>query len=84
MDKASGQWRQLWVAQDGSTLDLKGGLVEGRMVLEGETATPKGPQKERITWTPRPDGTVTQTWEQSLDGGKTWTVAFPGVYFRKK
>lgn len=84
VDKASGLWRQVWVAQDGSSLDLRGGLMDGRMVLEGETATPKGPRKERITWAARPDGAVTQTWEQSTDGGKTWTVVFPGIYTRKQ
>ena len=38
---------------------------------------------ERITWTPNADGTVRQHWEQSTDGGKTWTTAFDGLYRRK-
>ena len=84
VDAATGQWRQFWVSKNGNALDLRGGLREGRMVLEGETPTPKGAQKERITWTPRADGTVRQLWEQSLDGGKTWTVAFDGIYTKRK
>lgn len=84
VDAATGQWRQFWVSKNGNALDLRGGLKEGRMVLEGETRTPKGPQQERISWTPRPDGTVRQLWEQSLDGGKTWTVAFDGIYTKRK
>ena len=84
MDNPSGKWRQLWVDKDGSSLDLRGGLKDGSMVLEGETPAPKGAQKERITWTPRADGSVRQVWEQSADGGKTWTVAFDGIYTKKK
>ena len=84
VDKDTGHWRQLWVDKDGSTLDLRGGLQGSSMVLEGETPTPKGPQKERITWEPKADGSVVQTWTQSTDGGKTWTTAFEGIYTRKK
>ena len=42
-----------------------------------------GRQLERITWTSNPDGTVRQHWEQSTDGGKTWTTAFDGLYRKK-
>ena len=84
VDTPSGQWRQLWVDKNGTSLDLRGGLKDGSMVLAGETPAPKGPQKERITWTPRADGSVRQVWEQSADGGKTWTVAFDGIYTKKK
>ena len=37
-------------------------------------------QHERITWTPNADGSVRQRWETSTDDGKTWTVAFDGIY----
>ena len=37
----------------------------------------------RITWTPNKDGTVRQLWEASTDQGKTWQVAFDGLYRRK-
>jgi hypothetical protein len=36
--------------------------------------------QNRITWTPHPDGSVRQLWEQSTDEGKTWQVAFDGLY----
>ena len=83
VDRTTGKWRQIWVDSKGGTLDLRGGLQEGRMVLEGETPTPKGPQRERITWTPRPDGSVRQLWEQSMDRGATWSVAFDGIYTKR-
>ena len=37
----------------------------------------------RITWTPLPAGQVRQLWETSSDG-KSWTVAFDGLYTRKR
>jgi hypothetical protein len=77
------QWRQFWVG-NGGALELIGGLNDrGEMVLAGTTATPAGgTQLERITWTPNADGTVRQHWQQSADGGVTWTTAFDGLYRR--
>jgi hypothetical protein len=81
-----GRWEQFWVDAKGSRLMLSGGLVDGNMVLDArqERADPKtGIQKrERITWTPNADGSVRQLWESSSDEGKTWTVAFDGLYRR--
>ncbi len=78
------QWRQFWVG-NGGALELTGGLdAHGAMVLTGTTATAAGgAQLERITWTPNPDGTVRQIWQQSADGGATWTTAFDGLYRKK-
>jgi hypothetical protein len=78
-----GRWRQTWVDSSGLRLELVGGLVDGRMVLEGETpaaATGALPVKNRITWSPEPEGRVRQHWETSADGGKTYTTAFDGMY----
>ena len=83
-DATTKRWHQCWMDSSGSVLDLYGGLDDGRMVLAGETAPAPGiRQLERITWTPNPDGTVRQHWEQSTDGGKTWQTAFDGLYRRK-
>lgn len=71
------QWQQYWVGSDGTVLELVGGLnAQGAMVLSDAA--------NRITWTPNADGTVRQFWETTKDGGKTWTVAFDGLYRRKK
>ncbi len=80
---AKKQWQQYWVGGDGGVLELRGGLADGRMVLTGEHLVKGVPRIERITWAPSPDGTVRQHWEQSTDGGKTWTTAFDGLYRRK-
>jgi len=38
---------------------------------------------QKLTFTPNADGTVRQFWEQSVDDGANWTVAFDGLYVRK-
>jgi len=79
-----GQWHQTWVDNSGLLLRLDGGLRDGKMVLEGETrARDGGRVLHRISYEPRPDGSVRQHWETSRDGGRTWTTAFDGLYVRK-
>lgn len=75
-DRATKQWGQDWVGNDGTVLHIRGGLVDGRMVLASAN--------QRITWTLQPDGRVRQLWESSTDGGKTWTAAFDGWYRRSR
>jgi hypothetical protein len=78
------RWHQTWTDNTGQLLELNGEFRDGKMILGGETLDAQGkPTRERITWTPRPDGTVRQLWEQSTDGGATWTVAFDGIYSRR-
>ncbi len=78
------QWQRYWVGSGGRVLELSGGLMNGSMVLMGEHPVNGTRRIERITWTPNADGTVRQHWEQSADGGETWTTAFDGLYRRRK
>ena len=81
---AKKQWQQFWVG-GGGVLELAGGLVDGRMILAGSRVLPDGATLiNRITWTSNPDGSVRQHWEQSRDGGQTWTTVFDGHYTRKQ
>jgi hypothetical protein len=41
-------------------------------------------QIDKITWTPNSDGSVRQLWESSTDHGKTWNIAFDGLYKKAK
>ena len=75
-------WHQTWVDDQGSVLELEGGLEGASMVMSGETTTQMGRQLERISWTPLPDGRVRQFWQQSLDGGVSWKPVFEGYYRR--
>ncbi|MBI3884723.1 MAG: hypothetical protein HY302_03205 [Opitutae bacterium] len=84
-DRASGQWQQFWIGGGGGGIILfKGGLVDGKMVLEATFVAAKGaPALTRGIWTPNADGTVRQQFENSTDGGKTWQPNFDGLYKRK-
>ena len=78
-----GKWHQSWVDSSGGRLELTGALVGAKMVLEGETpaSAPGGPPvRNRISWTPLSEGRVRQLWETSSDGGKSYTIAFDGLY----
>ena len=84
-DAGTKTWHQTWVDNGGSLLNLNGGLVDGKMVLSGETVDDKGAKTiNRITWTKVDADHVRQLWETSGDGGKTWEVAFDGQYTKKK
>lgn len=83
-DTARGKWRQFWVWREGTTLELEGGLVDGAMILEGDSVEEGKPARNRITWTSVSDGSVRQLWELSPDGGKTWKTLFDGIYRREK
>jgi len=76
-------WHQTWVDNSGTLLLLEGGLVDGKMVLQGELADDKGMvSKQRITWTPNADGSVRQHWE-TADAKGVWSTAFDGMYTKK-
>lgn len=78
-----GKWHQTWTDTSGVRLELSGELVDGKMVLAGETPSPdtkKPATKNRITWSPEPGAVVRQHWETSSDEGKTWATSFDGRY----
>lgn len=82
-DASSARWRQFWVGSDGTVLRLEGGLRGEAMVMEGELPAPGGGrQRQRISWTPQRDGSVSQHWETSDDEGRSWATAFLGIYRR--
>lgn len=78
--KGDGKWHQNWIdSQANGPLWLVGGLDDdGAMVMKDVDQT-KSPVN-RITWTPNPDGSVRQHWEQSEDAGATWATVFDGLY----
>lgn len=82
---SKGQWHQTWVDDHGTLLLLDGAYKDGAMVLSGESKPAPGsstPTRQRITWSRLDGGDVRQLWEQSQDGGATWTVVFDGRYHR--
>ena len=79
------KWRQLWVSsQPGGAINFIGERKGNTMFMECETLGSNGlPTLGRMTWTDLGSGKVHQLWEQSTDGGKTWTIAFDGEYRRQ-
>lgn len=83
-DTRTGRWHQSWVDNGGLLALFDGGLEHGAMVLVGDGVSPQGaPAKQRMTFTPLPDGRVRQLWESSTDGGGTWKPLFDGYYTRR-
>ena len=81
--RSDGRWHQNWVdGRASGPLWLIGGLDENDAMVMTDVDRDSDP-RNRITWTPNPDGTVRQHWEQSADGGTTWTTAFDGLYVRR-
>lgn len=80
----AGEWQQTWIDNRGQPLFLRGGLRDGRMVLEGSAPDEQGRSaRQRITWTPLEGGDVRQLWEASTDEGVTWRTIFDGRYSRR-
>ena len=83
-DREKKKWVQLWVDGTGGVIHLEGNLVGAAMVLDGSYVEASGKRSRlRGTWTPNEDGSVRQLFEQSADGGKTWSVWFDGLYRRR-
>jgi Tetratricopeptide repeat len=79
-----GKWHQTWVDSKGGALFFSGEFKDGAMRLSGENVGADGKKAwQRMTFTPLAANKVRQLWEQSEDGGKTWTTVFDGLYLKK-
>jgi hypothetical protein len=83
-DVSTKKWVQIWTGAGGTQIEIRGGLTENGMLLDGQihyvangTSAPF-----RGLWTLLPDDRVRQFFEQSNDGGKTWAPWFEGFYTR--
>ncbi|MHC5005525.1 MAG: TPR end-of-group domain-containing protein, partial [Planctomycetota bacterium] len=76
------RWTQVWVDTSGGIITTRGHLEGGSMrLLDGEHVLATGEVRPfRLTFTPRPDGSVRQLCEESTDGGTTFATWFDGVY----
>lgn len=78
------QWRQIWVADGGGSLDYAGRFRDGAMRFEGWTLAPNGSRVlQKLTFFPIAKDTVRQLFETSIDSGRTWQPGFDGRYVRK-
>jgi len=84
-DGTTDQWVQHWMSADGTTINIKGNIVDGSMVLVGKiyyASVKKNSIRDfKGTWTPLESGVIRQFFEESIDSGKTWYPWFEGFYF---
>ena len=84
-DAALGKWRQTWVDRMGSVSEFTGEFKDNAMRFEGETHRRDGVKVlRRMTLFNLGPERVRQYSERSLDGGKTWSVAYDFTYLRRK
>ena len=85
LDRATDEWVQVWNAEGGSQIHIRGGMTDEGMLLVGTLHTVGNGTTVpfRGLWTPLDDGRVRQFFEQSTDGGATWSTWFEGFYTRK-
>jgi hypothetical protein len=83
-DVVTKQWVQNWIGAGGTQINIRGGLTEDGMLLEGQiNYVANGTSAAfRGLWTLLPDGRVRQYFEQSNDDGDTWAPWFEGFYTR--
>ena len=85
LDKATNEWVQVWNAAGGTQIHIRGGMTDNGMLLTGTIHYVSNDTSAdfRGLWTPLPDGRVRQFFEQSNDGGESWTPWFEGFYSRR-
>jgi hypothetical protein len=78
-----GKWHQLWVDAGASIINIAGKMTDGSMVLSGDIYyLAEGRRANfRGSWTPMPDGTVRQFFEEQ-DAEGQWQTWFDGYYHR--
>jgi len=82
---ATRKWQQVWISSTGSALEFVGEIKDGVMRYTGESTGPNGGRLlHRMSITNLSADRIRQLWEQSIDGGRNWNVAFDGTYVRKK
>jgi tetratricopeptide (TPR) repeat protein len=84
-DKNDQKWHQLWVGNGGNAINFSGEYKDGAIRYEAATPAANGIKTlQRMTFFKLEGDKVRQLWETSTDDGKTWTVAFDGMYVKKK
>ena len=81
---ASRSWQQFWVGEFGAVTEYRTSEWRGdTLTLHAQSQLGGQSAELRLSFNPRPDGSVRQFGEQSLDGGKTWTTSYELFYRRR-
>lgn len=83
-EKRSNMWRQTWVDNQGSYIDLTGKIDGNKRIFMTKTTDSDGNNvlKRMIFYDINPDS-FTWDWESSADNGKTWTLQWRIQYKRQ-
>jgi hypothetical protein len=83
-DAQQSRWEQRYVDTTGASRDWFGKLEGEQLVFYLRPDANGGSGVQRMTYTKEGQDKVRQTIEVSADGEKTWSVAFDGLYVRKR
>lgn len=83
-DAQQSRWEQRYVDTTGASRDWFGRLEGERMVFYLRPDANGGNATQRMIYTKEGPDRVRQTIEASADGEKTWTMAFDGLYLRRR
>jgi hypothetical protein len=81
-DADAGLWRQTWVDNQASYLDLAGAFTDGAMVLEREARLDGRPVRQRATWMDIERDRFHWLWQLSEDKGESWRTLWELEYSR--
>ncbi|MCB0737588.1 MAG: hypothetical protein KDC92_08750 [Bacteroidetes bacterium] len=81
-DKKDKTWNQLWIDNKGGNLILKGGILDGSMVMKDLPNENNEGEKvyNQISWSQLKGGNVRQVWELYYESGELKTELFNGIY----
>ena len=84
-DVASNEWVQVSSSAGGIQIDIRGGLTDDGMLLDGQINYVSNGKSAafRGLWTPLPDGRVRQFFEQYDEDSDSWAPWFEGFYTRQ-
>jgi hypothetical protein len=84
VDPGTGRWRQVWVSNQGTTIDFTGGLEGGNLVFYADSRDSNGKLfRRKLTFFNLGPHKVRQFSQRPSDDGKTWSVEYDFTYVRK-
>ena len=75
-------WHRDYIDHCGVVLAFDGHREGATMAMTGKDYQSESVRMNRVTWTPRGDGSVEERWQTSADAGRTWQSYFYGVLLR--
>jgi len=80
----AGKWKQTWVDNQGSYLDLEGEFRDGRMILARRAPLAGEGVMQRMVFSEIGADALTWDWQGSKDNGATWITAWRIQYIRRR